>query len=106
MRSEVLRFDFNRSVAQRWVSPHFGHSAVVKVMLTEVFHIYSTLLTQPRPFDGDLLGIRNQTGVATFGDSQSIDRKTCLRREPMVEVCSRSIGGNCSLIRELADGLP
>jgi hypothetical protein len=60
---------FQSVSAQRWVSPHSGHSVVVKVMLTKVFHIYSTLLTQPRPFDGDLFGIRNETGVATFGDS-------------------------------------
>jgi len=44
-------------------------SVVWQVIHTKVFHIDSTLLTQARPVDGYIFGIRNQTAIAAFGNS-------------------------------------
>ena len=73
---------------------------------TEVFHIYSALVPQARPVNRNIFGIRNHTTVAALGDSQSMDGKACFRRESVVQVCSRSVGANCSLVREFFDGFP
>ncbi len=73
---------------------------------TEVFDVDCALLAKAGGGDGEVFAVGNKGAIASFGNSQTVNRRVRFKGDLFVEVGSRATGWEGNFFWELFDWLP